>query len=82
MVEWPVAITTSQGSMEGETKDVSGGGAFIYCERPLNENESCLLMIKLPNGRVAEISAEVVWSGTSGPDAETNPRGMGVRFLW
>ena len=82
LVEWPVTITTSQGSMEGKTKEVSGSGAFIYCERTLNENESCLLRMKLPNGRVAEISAEVVWSTASGPDGETNPRGMGVRFLW
>ena len=83
-VRWPVTIATSQGSTEGETKDVSGSGAFIYCDRPLNENERCLIKMQLPDGRVPEIAAKVVWSTAPGPnpDDELDPRGMGVRFLW
>ena len=82
MVEWPVTIITSQCSTEGETKDVSGSGTFIQCEKPLKENESCLIKMELPDGRVTQVSAKVVWSTASDHDDESNPRGMGVKFLW
>ena len=82
MVEWPVTIITSQSSTEGETKNVSGNGTFIQCEKPLNENESCLVKMELPDGRVTQISAKVVWSIASESDDEPNLQGMGVRFLW
>ena len=80
--DWPVKIITSQGSTEGEVRNVSSTGAFIHCEKPLKAKEKCLLKIELPRGRVVEIQAEVVRSTPSGADGETNPRGMGVRFLW
>lgn len=80
--DWPVKVITSQGSFEGEARNVSANGAFIECEKPLNVKERCLLIMEMPKGRMAEIDAEVVWSTQLGPDEESRPRGMGVRFLW
>jgi len=80
--DWPVKITTSEDSMEGEVKNVSSTGALIHCTKPLNPNETCSLKIELPGGRTQEIQAEVVWTTPSGPHDESRPRGMGVRFLW
>ena len=68
--------------MEGETKDMSAGGAFISCPEPLKPNEPFLLTVWLPTGLSAEVSAEVVWSNAFDPNEEMKPRGMGVRFLW
>ena len=80
-VDWSAKITTSEGSMEGEVKNVSSTGAFIQCEKPLSAKKRCLLKINLPNGYVDEFRAQVVWS--TPPNAnESKPRGMGVRFLW
>jgi len=80
--EWPVKVITSQGSFEGEARNVSSKGAFIECEKPLNAKERCLLIMEFPKGRLAEIDAEVVWSTPPGADDESSPLGMGVRFLW
>jgi len=80
--DWPVKITTPGDSMEGEVKNVRSTGAFIQCEKPLSAKEKCRLIMKLPKGRTQEIQAEVVWSRAAGPDEETTPPGMGVRFLW
>lgn len=81
-VDWPVKIATPENSMEGEVKNVSSTGAFIQCEKPLKPKDTCSLKIDLPGGRTQEIDAELVWSTPPGPDDESRPRGMGVRFLW
>jgi len=79
---WLVKITTPEESMEGKVRNVSSTGAFIQCEKPLNPKETCILKIELPIDRKQEIRAEVVWSTPPGPDDESRPQGMGVRFLW
>ncbi len=81
-VDWPVKITSSEDSTEGEVKNASSTGALIHCTKPLSPEEKCLLMIEFPLGRTQEIQAEVVWSTASGADDESRSRGMGVRFLW
>lgn len=81
-VYWPVTIITSEGSTEGEVTNASGRGAFVHCRRPLEEEEECLLIMKLSDDQVAEIAVEVVWSRASGLDDNAGPPGMGVRFLW
>jgi CheY-like chemotaxis protein len=81
-VDWPVKITTSEDSMEGEVKNASSTGALIHCTKPLSPEEKCLLMIELPSSPALEIQAEIVWSTAAGPDDKSRPGGMGVRFLW
>jgi Tfp pilus assembly protein PilZ len=81
-VDWSVMITTREGSMEGEVKNVSSTGAFIQCEKPLSAKQRCRLKINLPNGHVEEFRAQVVWSTPPGAGDESTSRGMGVKFLW
>jgi hypothetical protein len=81
-VDWSVKISTSEGSMEGKVKNVSSTGAFIQCENPLSAKKTCRLKINLPSGQVEEFRAQVVWTTPPGVDDESDPRGMGVRFLW
>ena len=81
-VRWPVTMIASNTTMEGETRDVSTLGAFIYCQEPLGPAENLFLSLKLPAGSPLEISARVVWSNFSNIEDTTRPRGMGVRFLW
>jgi len=75
-------MTTSIGTIEGETKDVSTLGAYIQCQEPLNPSESILLSVRLPAGSPLHVFAEVVWLNSSGLENKTGPPGMGVRFLW
>jgi Tfp pilus assembly protein PilZ len=66
--------------MEGVTKDISGGGAYVCCAKPLRLNEVFDMVITAPD-KSLKVMAEVVWSNIYGPDDEINPRGMGVVFL-
>jgi hypothetical protein len=81
-VRWPVTMTTSIGTIEGETLDVSTLGAYIQCQEPLTPSENFLLSVSLPAGSPLRVVAEVVWSNSTGPESKNGPPGMGVRFLW
>lgn len=81
-VKWPVLIKTNKRTIEGVTLNLSADGAFIRCAKPLRLNEVVDMIIKVPNlDRSLKANVEVVWSNIYGPDDETTPRGMGVRFL-
>ena len=75
-------MVTAEGTIEGETKDVSKLGAFIRCQEPLNPSERLILSVKLPVGSPLQVYAQVVWSKIADPTNENAPRGMGVRFMW
>ena len=80
-VRWPVSIKTFQESLEGETKDVSLGGAFIRCAKPPELDEVLGLVMNVPDlDSAIRIVAKVVWVNIQGPDTEMSPHGMGVLF--
>ena len=81
-VNWAVTMTTSIGTIEGKTIDVSTLGAYIQCQDPLNPSENFLLSVRLPAGSPLHVFAEVVWSSSTGLKSKDGPPGMGVRFLW
>jgi hypothetical protein len=80
-VRWPVTMLTSEGSIKGETKDISMQGAFIYCERPLPLSERFVLSVKAPAASM-QVMAQVVWASNSSPERKKEPAGIGVRFIW
>ena len=65
-------METSKASRIGELKNISRGGAFVYCDTPLAEKELFKMVISVP-GSGSSLTGEgrVVWS---------NPYGMGVKF--
>ncbi|UCF02450.1 MAG: PilZ domain-containing protein [Deltaproteobacteria bacterium] len=81
-VRWPVTMTTSVATVEGETKDVSSLGAYIQCQEPLDPSENLFLSVRLLAGSPLHVFAEVVWSNSPGLENKNGPPGMGVRFLW
>ena len=81
-LECLVEVMTPEGTLKGETKNVSVDGAFIICDEPLRPREQVTLSIEFPDGFLMDTVAEVVWSTASGSDSESKPRGMGVKFLW
>ena len=78
---WPVTINTPQGSLEGETSDISPAGVFIRCLKPLQPGKKLYLVLKSPSNHQYKFSAQVVWSCTPRPNDEKTPRGMGVMFI-
>jgi uncharacterized protein (TIGR02266 family) len=78
---WPVEMETSQGTITAETKDISIGGAFITCPKPLPIKEVFRLTMNVPDGEPISAVAEVVWSNSNVPDDKVIHRGMGIRFI-
>ena len=66
----------------GTTKDISAGGAFICCQRPLQSGEVFELLISASLGSPPiRAIAEVVRSHDSCPNSESEPHGMAVQFI-
>ena len=77
----PVTVVTSQGTMSGQARNLSGDGALICCKQPLNPRESMDLTVKFPDGFSMEVPSEVVWSYKTNAGDEKSLYKMGVRFL-
>ena len=79
-VTWPVIVKTSRGSIEGETKDISVGGAFIKYSEKLELGEDFQIVLKPTKQRSISVTGEKVWSGSLNINGKTVFSGMGVRF--
>ena len=80
-VRWPVTLKTSQGSMKAKVKDVSIGGVFIRCGKPLRPEQILGMVVEVPDlEQPLIIDGKVIWSNISGSDNEFAPHGMGVIF--
>jgi hypothetical protein len=74
-IKWPVTIQTSQGLIEGKSRNLGAGGAYIYCDQTPKSGELIGLTIKPPDRPSLQITAEVLWKD------KVVPLGMGVRFV-
>jgi len=72
-VNYPVTIQTSEKTTRGEVKNLSSGGAYIDCEKPLAPGEIFDMSIHIQSRAVSpSTKAQVVWSSS---------QGMGVKFI-
>jgi c-di-GMP-binding flagellar brake protein YcgR len=74
-------METPEGPVKGETRNISLGGAFICCEKPLAASQVFPMSIEVDDHKSLEVTAEVVWSNANVPDDIVVTRGMGIRFL-
>jgi len=59
---WPIDVDTDQGTIEGETRNISSSGLYTYCEEPLQLNKIYSLVV-YPHNRVEMgVTGKVVWS--------------------
>jgi len=80
-VNWPVSMKTSMGIVPAKVTNISLGGAFIGCKKPLPVGEVFQMTMTGPDNELVPATAEVVWSNASLPEDKVVNRGMGVRFL-
>ena len=80
-LECPVMVTTSQGTVSGQARNLSGDGALISCQQPLAPREGIDLTVKFSDGFSMEVPSEVVWSCRAYAVAEKRLYKIGVRFL-
>lgn len=60
-VRWPLAIKTDKGQANGETRNITGEGMFLYCSERLREGGVYPVTLKLAEKRV-EVAGKVTWS--------------------
>jgi len=77
-VDWPVTLETKKGLVEGETRDISAGGAHIRCPEHLELNEPVFMTIKAPDIEPMKVAAIVIWSNNK--NDSNRPRVIGVKF--
>ena len=77
---WPIELEPPYDRLKVQLKDISLGGAFIVCQKPLPLNEKLRLCINLPEQEELLLNAEVVWSNANVPQDQVIHRGMGVKF--
>ena len=81
LLECPVTVITSKGTMSGQARNFSGDGALICCKQPLEPRESMDLTVKFPDGFSLEVPSEVVWSNKTNAGDKKSLYKVGVRFL-
>jgi hypothetical protein len=80
-VVWPVIMENNRNIISGETQDISVGGAYIRCRKPLKPLEvSMYVSISLLSPRIRAM-AEVVRSDVLGSANGVEYYGIGVRFV-
>jgi c-di-GMP-binding flagellar brake protein YcgR len=80
-VVWPVITENNRNIISGETQDISAGGAYIRCRKPLKSVEvSMYVSVSFLSPRIRGI-AEVVRSDVIGSANGVEYYGIGVRFI-
>ncbi len=60
-VRWPLTIKTEKGEAQGETRNITGEGIFLYCSERLRDGGVYPMTIALPEKRI-EVIGKVTWS--------------------
>ena len=80
-INWPVSIETAYGTIAAEVKNISLGGAFICCKKPLQLRKVFRMTMIGPENEPVLATAQVAWSNANMPEGKVINRGMGVRFI-
>ena len=80
-VNWPVTLITSEGTIEGESRNITPSGVFIHCKKKLPEDEVYQLILKLPNGKQIIVKGRMMWSNLNGREDTGALVDMGFSFI-
>ena len=80
-VKWPVTIITKQGTIEGESRNITVTGLFVHCLEKLEKNEEYKIIIRVPKKESLLLNGRVVWSNFENVDFNDSYVGMGFCFI-
>lgn len=80
-VTWPITVITDQGTIEGESVNITGSGVFVRCKQALKENETYQIIIRLPNKKQVLLKGKLVWSNLNGEERSDAFADMGFSFV-
>lgn len=79
-IRWPATLLTTQTTIEGEIRNVSPSGAFIFCKDVLQLEGSFFIIIKPPHRQTISVAGKAVWSTTLLTNQGKSSLGVGVQF--
>ena len=80
-VRWPITIISKEGSIEGESRNITVAGVFVHCLEKLEKNEEYQMIIKIPEKESLLLNGRVVWSNFENVDFNASYVGMGFCFI-
>ena len=80
-VRWPITVLTDEGTIEGETTNITAAGMFIRCQEPLRVNEIYRISIRPPDRQAIELTCKVMWSNLYGIDGQDTAYAMAFHFV-
>jgi hypothetical protein len=79
---WPVTVTTAKGSLSGEVKNISLGGALIRCKEITDLSGNLNLEIRIPDSLYGiSLPARTVHYHVDESDNSTPSYSLGVSFI-
>ena len=78
-IKWPVVMTSSAGLLDGQTLNISLGGALVRC-RKIPDLQDNFRMVMTAKERLILVNAEVIWLNESESNDKSTFHGIGVRF--
>ena len=80
-IRWPVAVMSDQGTIRGETRNISSGGVAIFCDEPLRLDASYHIAVTPPEHAALGVTGRVTWSDLYGMEDSDTAVGMGICFI-
>ncbi len=79
-VNWPAVVVTANGSIEGEVRNISVGGAFIQYSEKADLNGELQIVFENSEQRSMSVTGRKAWTGNFNIDGKSVFIGVGVRF--
>lgn len=86
-VRWPTTLATSQGSVDGVTRNISIDGAFLYYNHPdpqalpLRADDRVNVVFNIPGHDPIRANARVAWSDILAVEESSTLLGVGLQLL-
>lgn len=80
-VAWPISVITEQGTIEGESVNITQSGVFVRSKQLLKENETYRIVIRLPNKKRVSLKGKLLWSNLNGDERSKAFADMGFSFV-
>ncbi len=79
-VNWPAVVVTAHGSIEGEVRNISVGGAFIQLSKEGDFSGDSQIHLQPSEQRSIPVTGRKVWSGNFNFDGKIVYSEVGVQF--
>jgi hypothetical protein len=80
-VSWPITIIAEHGTIEGEIRNITVDGLFVFCEEPLRLNETYRMSIIPEKHHAIGVTGKAVWSDAYCMAEDNSAYGIGICLI-